>query len=121
MFNYEKAQLRALELLKYYGSEVQFISKGTSGGYNADGDVIPAQPDISINGTATPVVQFKVSEVDNKTVFAGDGYCFFQGEGDIAVGMQLTDNGLTYRVINVYPLRSNNGMKLFDKVHLRSG
>lgn len=118
--NYAQYSNRALELLIYYGSEVTFILKGTEGGFDDDGNPIPAQPSTMTTGTATPIVEFTTSDVDGKSILSGDGYCFFQGAGDIAVGAQLTINGITHRVINNYSLSSNDGINLFQKLQLRS-
>lgn len=119
MYDYLQGQTRALELLQFYGDAIQFVKKGTTGGYDDSGNVLPPQSDLTLDGTATPLVMFKASEVDGKAVLMGDGYLYFQGVNEPQVGMQVTLHGTTYRVISSYPIKSISGTKLFDKVHVR--
>lgn len=120
MYDYEEGQLRAAELFLYYGGNVQFTIKGVEGGYDDDGNAIVPQPETTIEGLATPVVNFKTSEVDGKTILMGDGYCFYQGDDDIAIGAQLTTGSKTYRVIASNVLSSINGITIFQKLHVRA-
>jgi hypothetical protein len=119
-FDYSKSRNIAAKLIDKFGESGSFVAAGSgSGGYDDLGNVIPAQPDTVINGTITPLLSYKQSEIDGETILIGDGYVFFHSETAPPIDSKTTLNGLVYRAVWVESLDSVAGVNIFRKVQLR--
>lgn len=123
-FNYTKARAKSLDIIQKFGLTANVTLKGTIGGTNAIGETIPDEPDIVINGLASPVLyyntQTKMTKYEQENVIAGDGYMFFYSdEGKPLVNMTHEDNGTTWRVQAINELSSRDGVTVVTKVMLR--
>lgn len=119
-FDYEKARQTATRLITKFG-EVSTITKpGNAGGYDAFGNPIANTTDITIDGIVTPLLSYKIDEVDGETVQRQDSYVFFDTDGEPEIGMNITINGQVYAVVDI-PLRvqSVGGVTVLNKLQLR--
>jgi hypothetical protein len=118
-FNYSKARATAKKVITKYGAASQFISKGITGGFDENGDVIANTADTIISGIITPLIQYKVSEIDGQSIINGDAWAFFHSDNEIVIGMQTTVNGKSFRVVDVNKLASPTDIVIYYKVQLR--
>lgn len=118
-FNYADAAAKAKALIEKFGAPGSFIVPGNDGGYDSDGNVIPATPPTTIPGTITPLLQYKAAEIDGEVIRTGDAYVFFDSSTQPAIGNTTTLNGLSYRAVMVNSLTSVGGVRVFTKVQLR--
>jgi hypothetical protein len=119
-FDYDDARDLALELINEFGEAGEVIQVGSTGGYDAFGDVTPAVADVVISGIVTPILDYANSEIDGANVIAGDGYVYFHSDIAPEIDMQLTINSKTFRVINVISLDSVGGVNVYRALQLRS-
>ena len=119
-FDYSGARDEALALISECGAPGQAIKKGTTGGYNSEGDLAPDTPDVVIDGIVTPLLQYKTREIDGSSIQAGDSFVFFHSETEPEINMQITINGKTLRIIDVYKLSSVDDINIFRKIQLRA-
>lgn len=123
MFDYNEAQKTADELIEFFGSTgVVYTPAISGGGYDNNGNPLPATPQVDINGVVTPVLSFKSDEIDGDIIKATDGYVFFTPDDKsevIEIGMLFDDNGKTYRVQDIQGITSNDGIKVYQKLQLR--
>lgn len=117
-FNYENARLTATKLITKFGASGSFVVKGNDGGYDDDGNVIASQPDTSISGIVTPLLQYKTNEVDGTTIKTGDSYVFFDG-AEVPINAVITLNGDTLRAVSNKELTSVGGVNVYRKIQLR--
>lgn len=118
-FDYVDAKATADNIIAEFGGSGTFIVKGADGGFNPEtGDVIAAQPDVSVTGFVTPAIGYKSREIDGTTILMGDCYVFFSG-ALVPVGAVITLNNETYRVVNVSRLQSLSNVVVYQKVQLR--
>jgi hypothetical protein len=120
MLDYESTSAEIKAFLEEYGELLELTLKGNSGGFDSSGNSISPTADTTIEGVCTPIVRFRNSEVDGKTIISGDGYCLFQGTQDAAVGMLIPMYGNTYRVVDENGVKSINGIRLYQKLQVRS-
>ena len=120
-FNYPKARLTAERLIKNFGSANQVIKKGTKGGYDSSGNVTADVPDVVIDGTVTPLLNYNSHEVDGVNILASDMNAFFHSEIAPEIGMQITVNGVTFRIVSIYSLGSADAVSVnvFRQLQLR--
>lgn len=118
-YNYTRARKIALRQITKYGGAGQVILQGVTGGYDNSGNVIANTPDTIINGTITPLVDYKTSEIDGESIKKGDAWVYFHSDSDITVNMQTTLNGTTFRILAVKTLSSVGGIEIFTKLQLR--
>jgi hypothetical protein len=119
-YNYDKATATAKKIIKKFGSDGAFVKKGSTGGFDAEGNVKADVEDIIIEGIITPLVKFKVHEVDGKSIINGDGWVFFSADTLPEIGYQTAVNGKTFRVVDSYVLSSVEGVTVYQKLQLRS-
>lgn len=119
-FDYSKARAVAAKLIDKFGASSSFVIAGTgAGGYDDLGNVISTQPDTVIDGTITPLLSYKASEIDGETILQGDGYVFFHSDTAPEIGATTTLNGLVYRAVWIEQLDSVAGVNVLRKVQLR--
>ena len=116
-FDYGKAQETAERLIDKYGAPGSFTR-------TTQGDIDPATGEqgagttTMINGTVTPVLSYKASEINGESVQRGDGYVYFDG-GEIAINDKATINGDLYRCVDVSSIKSVEGVLVYQKIQLR--
>ena len=120
-FNYEEAHADAKELIEFFGEPASVVKKGNSGGYDSSGNVIAPQPDVTISGTVTPKIDFEVSEVNGSSILMGDATVFFESVTTPEIGMMITLNGETYRIIDTDTLTSVGDINVYRELHIRQG
>ena len=119
-FDYVKARSVAKGLIEKFGEAGQFIVAGSgSGGYDSSGNIIPAEPDVVIDGLVTPPLSYKQMEVDGNQVLATDSYVFFHSEEEPPIDSKITINGGKYRAIDISKLDSVSGIRVYTKIQLR--
>lgn len=94
------------------------------GGYDNNGNPLPASPRVDIFGSVTPVFSFKQDEIDGDIIKATDGYVFFTPDDKsevIEIGMLFDANGKTYRVQDIRGITSGDGIKVYQRLQLRGG
>ena len=69
----------------------------------------------------TPILPFKQNEIDGKTIQTGDGYVFFHSDTAPTIGYLHTQNGDTWRAVNIMEMTSVDGVHVYCKVQLRTG
>lgn len=125
MFDYNEAQKTADELIDFFGAPgAVYIPAEDGGGYDNNGNPLPATPQVDINGTVTPVLSFKSDEIDGDIIRATDGYVFFTPDDKsevIEIGMLFDANGKTYRVQDIQGITSGDGIKVYHRLQLRGG
>lgn len=118
-FDYNRARALALKVITKYGKAGTVIEKGTTGGFDDSGNSTPDTPDTIINGTITPLVQYKTKEIDGKSILTGDSWVFFHSDIEPRINMQVTLNSKTFRIIETFPLSSVDDINIFRKLQLR--
>lgn len=118
-FDYANAAATAKALIEKFGAAGQFIILGQKGGYDDFGNETPDTPDTPIDGTVTPLLQYKTREIDGINILAGDSFVFFDSATDVEIGNQITINGDLLRAVNVYRLSSADSIRVFQKIQLR--
>ncbi len=118
-FDYSKALLVAKGLIVKFGSSGSFILSGNTGGYDDSGNVIAATDDNVIEGTITPLLQYKTSEIDGQNILMGDSYVFFDSDTPPEIGYHTTINGDILRAVDVTSLTSVDGVRVYTKIQLR--
>jgi len=119
-FDYAQARLDAQEIIEEFGQPSNFIIKGSAGGKDNRGNVIPATPDVLIAGTITPKLSFKSMEIDETKILSGDCYVYFHSDTKIETGMLTTLNGVTYRAVDTFPFDSVDNINIYQKIQLRA-
>lgn len=119
-FDYTKARLTATNLITKFGEPSTITKPGVTGGYDAFGNPIANTPPVNVNGTVTPLLSYKIDEVDGETIQRQDSYVFFDTDGTPEIGMNITINGQKYAVVDI-PLRiqSVGGVTVLNKLQLR--
>lgn len=120
-FDYAKARATAEALITKFGEPTTLIIKGQAGGFDEFGDVVPDTPDTEITGIATPLLRYKRDEIDNSSILEDDAYIFFHSDDEPLIGMQHTQNGVTYRIISIVDITSVDGTNVYRKLQLRKG
>lgn len=119
-FDYANARLVAKGLIDKFGQSGEFTVKGGGeGGYDRFGNPIPSEPDVVIDGTVTPLLQYKKHDVDNDRILATDSYVFFYSEETPPIDSQTTINGQTFIVKDVTKLSSVDDIDVYTKLQLR--
>ena len=118
-FDYVNAHSVAVKLITKFGQPANVIKKGNAGGYDTSGNVIAPQPDITISGIVTPLLQYKQSEVDGENVQRGDSYVFYESDSLPEIGYMVTVNAIEFRVMDLTNLTSVDGIKIYLKMQLR--
>ena len=118
-FDYAAAALTAKSLVENFGGSGLFVIKGATGGEDINGDPIADEPDTTISGTITPLLQYKQKEVDGTNVLMGDSYVFFNGDSvpDNAI---TTVNGKEFRAVKSTALTSVDGVRIYQKIQVRA-
>jgi hypothetical protein len=118
-FDYVNAHAVAVKLITKFGQPADIIKKGNAGGYDTSGNVIAPQPDVTISGIVTPLLQYKQSEIDGENVQSGDSYVFFESATLPEIGYMITVNAIEFRVIDLTNLTSVDNIKIYLKIQLR--
>ena len=118
-FDYVNAHAVAERLITKFGQPANVIKKGNAGGYDTSGNVIAAQPDVTISGKVSPKVDFKLSETDGENVIMGDAYCYFDSVTPPEIGMMITLNSEEFRIINLKILDSVDNINVYRRMQLR--
>lgn len=116
-FDYAEVEQSAKELIEFFGGDGSFsrIDGGSIDPFTGEASL---QTTETLNGTVTPVLSYKASEIDGTVIQQGDGYVFFYGEA-LGIGDTATLNGQDYRVINVSKIESVEGVLVYQKVQVR--
>lgn len=110
----------AVRTINYYGQPANLVLEGNDSGFDENtGAVIPAQPDVTITGVATPLVDYKAKEIDGEHIIKGDAYVLFESEIEPEIGMMITINSVKLRVKGVKRLTSVDDIKVYRKLQLR--
>ena len=118
-FDYNNARATAKKLIEKFGQPGSLVKKGNSGGYDSSGNVIAPQPDVTINGTVTPLLRYKQAEIDGESVLSTDSYAFFHSSTAPAIGMMININSQQFRVIDLKTLDSVDDINIYRKLQLR--
>jgi len=117
---YGESRKKAESIISKFGGPGSFVQKGNAGGFDEDGNALPAQPDVVINGTITPLLQYSNSEIDENRILQGDAYVFFHSSEPPRIAMQTTINGKTFTVVRIaLSLDSIDGVNVLRKIQLR--
>ena len=118
--DYNKARATAERLITKYGAAGTVVIEGNDGGYDsATMQPISATPDVTINGTVTPVMPYSSREIDGSTILSTDGFVYFHADSIPTIGATHTQNGKLYRVQGVKTLTSVDGVNVYTKLQLR--
>ena len=119
-FDFSEAREDAKEIITEFGESSTLTNPGASGGYDAFGNPIADTPGATINGTVTPLLNYKIDEIDGETIQRQDSYVFFDTDGTPEIGMNITINGQKYAIVDI-PLRiqSVGGVTVLNKLQLR--
>jgi len=120
MFSFTAARNTVKRIINRYGGSGSVVKKGSTGGFDSEGNPKADDPDVVIDGIITPIVKFKTSEIDGKTIKKGDGFVYFQADTEVVTDMQTTINGETFRVKGVDVLASVGDVRIYQRLHLRS-
>lgn len=118
-FSYSSARNTVKRIINRYGGAGSVVQKGSTGGYDSEGNAKADTSDTVIDGIITPVITFKTSDIDGETIKRGDGFVYFQSESEVSVDMQTTINSETFRVKAVDILSSIGDVKIYQRLHLR--
>lgn len=118
-FDYEQAREDAEALIVEFGAAGQLILKGSTGGFDAFGNVTADTADAIISGTVTPLIGYKTREINDTSIKRGDSYVFFHSTGEPTINMTIEIGGDTFRVIDIYKLGSVGGINVLTKLQLR--
>ena len=119
LFDYRKAHATAARLISKFGQPANVIKKGNASGWEDNGDPIPVQPDIVINGMVTPLLQYKQSEIDGEHVLVTDSYVFFESSIPPEIDMMITINSQQFRIENLKTLESVDDINIYRRLQLR--
>lgn len=118
-YDFNQARATAKRVISKFGNPGQVVLKGAKGGFDANGDVTADVADQSFDGIITPLVQFKLNEIDGKSIISGDSWVLWQGDDALAVDMQITINSTTFRIKGMQDLSSTDGINIYIKLQLR--
>ena len=116
-FDYIKAQATAKKLVEKFGESGSF-TRTVQGAIDPATGEQGAGTTTMINGTVTPVLSYKASEINGESVQRGDGYVYFDG-GEIAINDKATINGDLYSCVDVSSIKSVEGVLVYQKIQLR--
>ena len=117
--DYTLSEAVAARLISNFGATGQLVKLGNSGGFDDFGEPLASQPDTIINGTVTPLLQYKSIEINGESIQSGDAYVYFDTTEDIEINMTITINSVLFRVIDVYQFNSVGGVRVFNRLQLR--
>jgi hypothetical protein len=120
VYDYVKARAIAQRQITKYGSSATVVKKGTTGGYDENGDVLADVADTELDGIITPLAFYTNKEIDGSLIKNGDAWVYFHSEDVPEVNMQVTINSKTFRVVSIHSLDSVSGENIFRKLQLRS-
>lgn len=123
-FDYAQARLDAQSLIAEFGNEQSLVKPATPSGEDpSTGEIISGSPAVTITGLMTPLLPYKESliEQESTAIQAGDKYCFFHSDTMPQIAMQLTLNGVIWRVMAITDLTANNGTVVYVKLQMRRG
>ena len=118
-FDYDDARATAKELIECFGGDGQLVLKGTSGGFDNDGNATPDTADSIIDGIITPLMKYTTMEINGKSILENDAWVFFHSDETPLVNMQITLNGKTFRVVDTGELSSVDDVTIYNKLQLR--
>ncbi len=118
-YDWDNARAIALGQIEKYGAVSTVVKKGSTGGYDNSGNVIPDVPDVVVDGIITSLAEYKPHEIDGTKIKVGDAWAYFHSDDTAEIGMQTTVNGVTFRVISVPQLVSPEGVVVWVKLQLR--
>lgn len=118
-FDYNEAALDAAEQIEFWGQAGQAVKQGNASGWDSSGNVIPAQPDVTIDGTVTPLLKYKQSEIDGNHILTTDSFVLFDSSTAPEIDMMITINGDTFRIKSLKVLSSVDGINVLRKLQLR--
>ena len=133
-FDYNDARETALELITEFGQHSKVVKKGATGGTDAFGNPLEDVHDQEVGGIVTPLLQYNSREVNGESIRTGDCYVFFHSDSDIddwfkylfapiannpELNLQITINGVTFRIVEIYSLDSVDDINVFRKLQLR--
>tara|TARA_R110002096_G_scaffold167979_3_gene338396 strand:+ start:110 stop:478 length:369 start_codon:yes stop_codon:yes gene_type:complete len=118
-FDYVNANAVAVKLITKFGQAGQVIKEGNASGWDSSGNVIPTQPDITIDGIVTPLLQYKKHEIDGEHILATDSYVFFSSNVAPEIDMMITINSQKFRIQNLVILTSVDDINVYRRLQLR--
>lgn len=118
-FDYADAAATAKELIEFFGQAGDAVKEGNSSGWDSSGNVIAATPDVTINGTVTPLLQYKKLEIDGEHILATDSYVFFSSTVAPEIDMMVTINSQKFRIQNLVILTSVDDINIYRRLQLR--
>lgn len=103
--SYADNKALASRLIIEKGQPVTFIKKGSTGGFDASGDQVAAEPepDIEISGNGVKL-SYKIAEIDEEVILTGDAKLLYSGEAP-KIGMSAVIDGETWGIKHVKPLQ----------------
>lgn len=118
-FDYDGARAVAEEIITTFGAAGSVVKLGVTGGTDEWGDPIADVADVVITGIITPLLRYKLKEIDETNIKTGDSFVFFHSINAPEINMQTTINGITYRVVNIMNLDSVGGVNVYRRLQLR--
>ncbi len=119
-FDYTAARATASAIIADFGAPGVITKKGTTGGFDGDGNVTADVADVTINGTVTPLIKYESHEIDGTKIIHNDGYVFFHSTAEPEVNMQITIDGKVLGIVSIYKLDSVGGVNVFRSLQLRA-
>lgn len=124
-FDYNEARETAKEIIEFFGDPVDLIKLGQAGGYDEYDNPVADEPDTTISGTCSPLLDYDASmmgaynEADTQ-IQVGDKYCYYHADSSPELGMQITVNSVLYVVKSIVWLSSLSDVRIYTKLQLRS-
>ena len=109
----------AEELIAEAGEPATVYTPEQPGGVDGLGRPKPPVPRVDINGLATGLLNYNSKEIDGSLIKMGDAYIFFHSEVKPDIGMYHEANGKVYRVQDIDPIESRDGIVALCKIQLR--
>jgi len=117
-FDYVNAHAVAVKLITKFGQAGELVIKGNASGW-LDGKPVAAEPDTLIDCIVTPLLRYKQHEIDGEHVLSTDSYVFVEVATEPEIGMMITINSYTYRVVNLVTMTSVDDIRVYQRLQLR--
>lgn len=118
-YDWDNAREISIRQIEIYGKAGTIVKKGSTGGFDNEGNITSDIPDVIINGTITSMVDYNPQEIDGSSIQAGDTWVYFDSVTEPEIGMLTTINNLTFRILGTPKLISPDGVVVWQRLQLR--